>query len=452
MGKEQDFINKISPIVVKLADRYGYKYPSAVIAQMCLESAYGTSELAVNAFNFSGLKYKSSVSGPNFYIKQATEQRADGTYYTINDTKWCKASNLEEGLEMYFKFISNARYANLKQAISSRNYLELIRADGYATSLKYVDNVYNVVKKYNLERFDNFIKDDVIVKQNTNSPLVDFILISPNKTVMTNKVNRKITIHHMAGNLTVERCGEVFQPTSRKASSNYGIGTDGRVGLYVDEKDRAWTSSSKANDSEAVTIEVANDMMGGNWHVSDLAYNKLIELCVDICKRNGIEELIWNGTKTGTLTCHYMFSATACPGPYLKSKMPEIAEEVNKRLNSNYKEPLLKDVEIIYEVQRGDTLAKIASKYGTTYQHLQKINNISNPNFIRTGQKIIIPTKKEIEAETSPYTTYEVKPGDNLWLIAKRELGDGNRYREIMNLNDLKTTVIKPGMTLKIPK
>jgi hypothetical protein len=165
------------------------------------------------------------------------------------------------------------------------------------------------------------------------SNLVDYIKLSPNYTKKTNKKNKKITIHHMAGNLTVERCGDIFANKNRQASSNYGIGTDGRVGLYVDESNRAWTSSSSSNDSEAVTIEVANDKIGGDWHVSDIAYNKLIDLCVYICKRNGITNLKWTGTKSGTLTCHYMFANTACPGPYLKSKMQEIADTVNRRLN-----------------------------------------------------------------------------------------------------------------------
>lgn len=448
MSKEQSFIDKISPIVVKYAKEYGYKYPSAVIGQMCLESAYGTSELAVNANNFSGLKYKSSVTS-QYYIKQATEQREDGSYYVVNDTKWCKASNLEEGIEMYFKFINNSRYANLKNATSSKNYLELIKQDGYATSLKYVDNVYNVVSKFNLEKYDEV--EEAKTNKCSNSPLVDYILISPNKTIMTNKVNRKITIHHMAGNLSVETCGKVFQPTSRKASSNYGI-SNGRVGMYVEEKDRAWTSSSRENDEQAITIEVANDIIGGNWHISDKDYNKLIELCVDICKRNRIEKLVWTGDKNGTLTCHYFFAATSCPGPYLKSKMPQIAEEVNKRLNPSYKEPVLEDKEIIYIVQKGDTLSKIASKYNNvTYQQIAKWNNISNPNVINIGQKLKIKTKVEKE-ETETYSTYVVQSGDSLYKISKTFLGDGNRYREIMQLNNLKTTTIHPGQTLKIPK
>lgn len=168
----------------------------------------------------------------------------------------------------------------------------------------------------------------------SNSSLVDYTLISPNKTVMKNKVNKKITIHHMAGNLTVEQCGKVFQPVSRKASANYGVGSDGRVGLYVDEKDRSWASSSSANDSQAVTIEVANDSTK-DWHVSDKALNKTIDLCVDICQRNGIEKLNFTGNANGNLTAHRYFASTACPGDYLYSKFSYIASEVNKKLTQS---------------------------------------------------------------------------------------------------------------------
>lgn len=165
----------------------------------------------------------------------------------------------------------------------------------------------------------------------SDSPLVDYVKISPNKSERTAKINA-ITIHHMAGNLTVERCGEVFAPASRKASSNYGVGTDGRIGMYVNEKYRSWCSSSQTNDNRAVTIEVANDGAGPDWHVSDKALAATIDLCVDICKRNGIEKLNYTGNAKGNLTMHRWFASTLCPGPYLASKFPYIAEQVNKRL------------------------------------------------------------------------------------------------------------------------
>lgn len=173
----------------------------------------------------------------------------------------------------------------------------------------------------------------------SNSSLVSYTKISPNSNPRKHEVYNpsgrisKITIHHMAGNLTVETCGNVFQ--TREASANYGVGTDGRIALYVPEDRRAWTSSNAGNDYVAVTLEVANSSSGGNWPVSDKALEATIELCVDICKRNGIEKLNFTGDKTGNLTMHKYFTATTCPGPYLESKFPYIAQEVNKRLDAH---------------------------------------------------------------------------------------------------------------------
>lgn len=170
------------------------------------------------------------------------------------------------------------------------------------------------------------------VRMMSNSPLVSHTKISPNSSNPRNKAIKKITIHHMAGNLTVEVCGDVFAKTSRQASSNYGIGSDGRIALYVDEKNRSWCSSSPENDHQAITVEVANDGGAPDWHVSDEAMASLIDLCTDICQRNGIHRLNFTGDASGNLTQHNYFAATACPGPYLKSKFPYIAAEVNKRL------------------------------------------------------------------------------------------------------------------------
>jgi N-acetyl-anhydromuramyl-L-alanine amidase AmpD len=148
----------------------------------------------------------------------------------------------------------------------------------------------------------------------SNSSLVNYIKISPNYNKRTAKI-KKITIHHMAGNLSVQTCGNVFAKQSYEASANYGVDTNGLVGLYVEEKNRAWTSSNFENDNQAITIEVANDGGAPNWHVSDIAINKLVELCVDICKRNGIQKLIYTGNTSGNLTTHNMFAATVCPRP-----------------------------------------------------------------------------------------------------------------------------------------
>lgn len=168
----------------------------------------------------------------------------------------------------------------------------------------------------------------------SNSRLVSYTKLSPNRDHPRNHAIDKITIHHMAGDLSVETCGKLFANPTREASANYGIGSDGRVGLYVDEGDRAWASASPSNDNRAVNIEVANCATGGDWPVSSAAYNKLIDLCVDICQRNGIKALNYTGDADGNLTEHRMFMATVCPGPYLHERMPQIAAAVNARLGA----------------------------------------------------------------------------------------------------------------------
>ena len=154
----------------------------------------------------------------------------------------------------------------------------------------------------------------------SNSSLVNYIKLSPNYNIRTGKIN-KITIHHMAGNISVQTCGNIFANASSGASANYGIDNNGLVGLYVEEKHRAWTSSNFENDNQAITIEVANDGSAPDWHVSDKVLNKLVELCVDICKRNNIKALNYTGYTNGNLTRHNMFVPTVCPRTIFTKKI-----------------------------------------------------------------------------------------------------------------------------------
>lgn len=166
----------------------------------------------------------------------------------------------------------------------------------------------------------------------SNSSLISYTQISPNRNSPRNQPISKITIHHMAGNLTLQSFGALVAKESRQMSSNYAIDTQGGIGLYCPESDRSWCSSSPWNDHRAVTIEVANDGGAPDWHVSDASIASLIELCVDICKRNGMAKLEYTGDQNGSLTTHRMFTATECPGPYLLSKLPYIAQQVTARL------------------------------------------------------------------------------------------------------------------------
>jgi hypothetical protein len=174
----------------------------------------------------------------------------------------------------------------------------------------------------------------------TNSPLVNYTKLSPNHSGQRNHVIDTITIHCVVGQLSVETLGNVFAPTSRKASSNYGIGADGRIGMYVEEKNRSWCSSSASNDNRAITIEVASDT-SHPYAVNDKAYAALLDLLTDICKRNNIKQLLWKGDKSligkvdkQNMTVHRWFANKSCPGEYLYSRHGAIADEVNKRLNA----------------------------------------------------------------------------------------------------------------------
>ena len=260
----------------------------------------------------------------------------------------------------------------------------------------------------------------------SNSPLVDYTRISPNKNSPRNHKIDTITIHCVVGQCTVETLGNIFAPTSRQASSNYGVGTDGKIGMYVEEKDRSWCSSNAANDNRAVTIEVASDTKHP-YAVNDRAFAALLDLVTDICKRNGIKKLVWSTKKADrvnhkngcNMTVHRDYANKACPGDYLYNRHGEIAAEVNRRLGVADTAPDAGAAQgvTVYTVKKGDTLSQIAAKYGTTYQAIAAYNGIKNPNAIRVGQKIKIPAstapaalKKGDRVKVLNAVTYDGKP------------------------------------------
>lgn len=175
----------------------------------------------------------------------------------------------------------------------------------------------------------------------SNSPLVSYTKISPNKTSPRKNAIDTITIHCVVGQCSVETLGNIFAPTSRQASSNYGVGYDGKIGMYVEEKDRSWCTSSAANDNRAITIEVASDTTEP-YAVRPAAYNALIELVADICKRNGIKKLVWSTNKTDrmnhangcNMTVHRDYANKSCPGTYLYERHGDIAAKVNAKLGA----------------------------------------------------------------------------------------------------------------------
>lgn len=220
----------------------------------------------------------------------------------------------------------------------------------------------------------------------SNSQLISYTKLSPNCNKPRNKPIMKITPHHMAGNLSVESCGAMFASSGRNASSNYGIGSDGRIALYVNESDRAWTSSSAANDHQAVTIEVANDGGAPDWHVSDKALASLVNLCVDICERNNIPRLNFTGDANGNLTQHNYFAATGCPGPYLKSKFPYIETEVNKRLQKVEEPPITETTGLratsLKDLSESDVISKIGQLFTADQKASGVLASVSLAQFI----------------------------------------------------------------------
>ena len=173
----------------------------------------------------------------------------------------------------------------------------------------------------------------------TNSALATITKLSPNKTSPRKDPVDTISIHVMQGQLSANSCGAIFENPKREASSNYGVGKSGDIALYVKESDRSWCTSSKANDHRAITIEVASDKTAP-YKVTDAAFNSLIELVTDICRRNGIKKLVWSTDKKtrinhwngANMTVHRDFAAKACPGDYLYNRMGDIANKVNAKL------------------------------------------------------------------------------------------------------------------------
>lgn len=179
----------------------------------------------------------------------------------------------------------------------------------------------------------------------TNSSLVSYTKLSPNHSgTRTHSIDR-ITPHCVVGQLSAESICACFTSTDRQASCNYGIGTDGRISLCVEEKNRSWCSSSKANDQRAVTIECASDL-NDPYAMNDAVYSSLIKLCVDICQRNGKKKLLWLGSKEKALnyspasdemvlTAHRFFANKSCPGDWLYSRFGDLASKVTAQLGGS---------------------------------------------------------------------------------------------------------------------
>ena len=358
------------------------------------------------------------------YHKVGSEQNPDGTY-TSSVMEWCKFGSMEDGVIGYFDFTNISTYSNLKGVTDPRQYLENIKADGYATSLKYVDNLMAVIERYDLTRYD---KEEMKM---SNSSLVSYTKISPNKNSPRNHAIDRITPHCVVGQLSAESICGCFTSPSRQASCNYGIGYDGRISLCVEEKDRSWCSSSSANDHRAVTIECASDKTHP-YAMTNAVYASLINLCVDICKRNGKKKLLWLGDKNKTLayspksdemilTVHRWFANKSCPGDWLYSRMGDLAAKVTARLGGSTAEEKPTSTTTLYRVRK--TWADSASQKGA-FSSLANAKACADKN---PGYKVFDGSGNAVyPAESKPaFSPYRVKVTADVLNIRK---GAGTNY------------------------
>ena len=219
----------------------------------------------------------------------------------------------------------------------------------------------------------------------TNSSLVNYKKLSPNHSGKRTHSIDRITPHCVVGQLSVETLGDLFAKPARQVSCNYAIGKDGRLALIVEEKNRSWCTSSSANDQRAITVEIASDTTHP-YKMNAVAYNKFIDLCVDICKRNGKTKLLWFSNKNTALnykpkskemvlTVHRWFANKACPGDWLYSRLDDVAEEVTKRLNPKKTTSSTKKPATTTEKKDSFLPSRGYFKKGDTGKNVEKIND-----------------------------------------------------------------------------
>ena len=233
----------------------------------------------------------------------------------------------------------------------------------------------------------------------TNSKMVVCTKLSPNHSGQRTHSIDRISPHCVVGQVTAESLGNIFAKASYKASSNYGIDKDGRVGLYVEEKNRSWCTSSSANDQRAVTIECASDT-SEPYAFRDVVYQKLITLCVDICCRNGKNKLIWFGDKDKTLnyspksgemilTVHRWFANKSCPGNWMYARMGDLAAKVTAQLGGSTEQKTEEQIKTggtqassLKDLSEADAIKKVGALFTADMKKSGILASVSLAQFI----------------------------------------------------------------------
>ena len=376
-ASEQEFIEYVAPFAQNVCKRFGFYLPSVLIAQACKEVGYAIPSYwdnpgvrgLVEENNMVGIKR--DLLNPSWvdiglsvwngkYLSKKTPEVYGGVPVTITDD-FRIYDNVEQSFADYLCFmrwggysVGNPKYyPDIKDVKDPARLIYIVHQKGYATGPTYASGVCALIKKHGMTKYDNldgiepskYYPAGMPEEKSVNSPLVSYTKLSLNNSGQRNHSIDRITPHCVVGQMQIEDLlGWLAQP-STKASANYGIGKDGRIGLGVPENIRSWCSSSSANDNRAVTIECASDKTHP-YAFNDKVYQSLINLCVDICKRNGKKKLLWLGDKDKTLnyqpaademvlTVHRWFAAKACPGDWLYERLGDLAETVTKALGGS---------------------------------------------------------------------------------------------------------------------
>lgn len=378
-----------------------------------------------------------------FGLFQHTKDGRKSFYWIFFKEHGYRIGDLIGTLYMFEAEIKTTGYGNVRKAIKEGWSLEdctRIICEEYerpksmqseATKEPAIQNRIN--HAYELKKFF----DEREREETMKSPLTDITMLSPNHSGKRKYDLTRLTPHCTAVMVTAKRIGEIFENPNRNASCNYGIGTDLKIVCCVEEENRSWCSSSPDNDNRAITFECASSNTAP-YEFAPGVYDRLVDLCIDICKRYNKDTLLWISDKKTALayvpkdnelilTVHRWFANKACPGDWMMARMGELASRVTSALN-----PSTSKTEYIeYVVKKGDTLTKIAKAYNVTVNDIVAVNpQITNPSKISVGQIIKIPI---VGRDIPKYHTVNKADGLNsLSKIAKRY---GISLAQIKNLN-----------------
>lgn len=352
MSVQTDFINSIAPYVQKWQKQYGFGVCSAIIAQACLESAFGQSDKA-QYNNYFGLKYKGNrVTCNSGKFTSTSAEWKDGKYYPII-TEWYAFADMDDGVQGYFQFIGSGKY-KVKGITDPEQYLQALKDGGYATSPNYVANNMRVVDTYGLRKYDEVNMVQYDLNRKPDSPLAKCAIWTYNCSIRNTKLKPSqfdFIPHCTAGMSSAEATATRFQRPDVKASATYCIGSNGDIVQNVPEEYRPWTTGGDLNvngvtgammDHHSFTFEIANTTLAPNYLMSAEAIASLVYLMTDICKRHGIKSVTWKDDKYfasdsrnyNVIAVHKWYARKSCPGNFLYSSMQNVADTVNMLLAS----------------------------------------------------------------------------------------------------------------------